>query len=708
MTEERLHFKGVSIPQHLAELTNSNSFFYDSARGDSSTSVEMDSHSTAIPLPCIELMATCHALAIINGVPVGDPLEVEMFRASGFSMNADPAVIENVIMSVYSPGPPLAANKYDILRHFEFTSDRARAGSLVKRPNHDIIYYSKGSPEAILKLVDRRTIPTDIHQTLNVLSKRGLRVLAMAYKVISNDESSVLDVTKFSQIELETSSIFLGLVFLSNALKAETLSTINALRNANIKCNMITGDHIHTAIAIATDCGLLVEGQEVYIIDTASDSVSGLNVTVAATGDIVTTNVNEFINTKHHSQSPNQHHHTQIAITGQGLEVIKSRHSYMMKILLESTQVFARMKPSDKQFIVEQLQHLTEKDAKDIFTDDDARISTNNDMVQISSDLPSPISNRFRKSLLDNVALMMDEDGRGDLHVIFCGDGILICVATIYNFIGANDMAALRAATVGVSLCEAETSVAAPVTSRLQTPGAVVEVIKEGRCSLITAYVLVAFNIMYGTIQLFMAIMMYNYGLELGNNTYLIQDLFYTLILGLAISITPPSETLSKELPPQRFFTKYFCFKLFSQLICFPIFQLIALEALRRQSWYEKYDFGDDPLSETYAYETSVIASIGLAQVMIASIVSTIDEPFRKHWYTNKYHVMALVFQAGFLLYQIFGRKSYFMKEILEIRPLKIGFCWILIVIILANCVVSVLLSRMADLIKHLSQRNIH
>jgi cation-transporting P-type ATPase 13A2 len=266
-------------------------------------------------------------------------------------------------------------------------------------------------------------------------------------------------------------------------------------------------------------------------------------------------------------------------------------------------------------------------------------------------------------------------------------------------------MAALRAATVGVSLCEAETSVAAPITSRLQTPGAVVEVIKEGRCSLITAYVLVAFNIMYGTIQLFMAIMMYNYGLELGNNTYLVQDLFYTLVLGLAISITPPCDVLKTEHPPQRFFTKYFCFKLFSQLICFPVFQLIGLAALRRQDWYTKYDFGDDPLSETYAYETSVIASLGLAQVMIASVVSTIDEPFRKPWYTNKYHVSALVVQGGFLAYQIFGRSSYFIKEILEVRPLKIEFCWILVLIILANCVVSGFLSWVADLIKHISQQ---
>lgn len=261
-------------------------------------------------------------------------------------------------------------------------------------------------------------------------------------------------------------------------------------------------------------------------------------------------------------------------------------------------------------------------------------------------------------------------------------------------------MAALRAATVGVSLCEAETSVAAPITSRLQTPGSVVDVIQEGRCSLITAYVLVAFNIMYGTVQLFNTVMMYNFGLNLGDNTYLIQDLFYTLVLGLAISVTPPAETLSQELPPQRFFTKYFFFKLFSQLLCFPIFQLIALRALHQQEWYSEFDPGDDPLTETYAYETSVIASMGLAQLMISSVVATVDEPFRQSWYKNHYHVGALVMQACFLTYQIFGRTSYFMKHVIECRPLPYNFCWILVLIIAANVVVSGFLSKTADYLK--------
>lgn len=59
--------------------------------------------------------------------------------------------------------------------------------------------------------------------------------------------------------------------------------------------------------------------------------------------------------------------------------------------------------------------------------------------------------------------------------VLMCGDG-------------ANDCAALKAADVGISLSEAEASVAAPFTSSIPDISCVIEVIKEGRAALATSF----------------------------------------------------------------------------------------------------------------------------------------------------------------------------------------------------------------------------
>jgi cation-transporting P-type ATPase 13A2 len=59
--------------------------------------------------------------------------------------------------------------------------------------------------------------------------------------------------------------------------------------------------------------------------------------------------------------------------------------------------------------------------------------------------------------------------------VLMCGDG-------------ANDCAALKAADVGISLSEAEASVAAPFTSSTPDISCVIDVIKEGRAALVTSF----------------------------------------------------------------------------------------------------------------------------------------------------------------------------------------------------------------------------
>src|SRR5437762_789176 len=98
----------------------------------------------------------------------------------------------------------------------------------------------------------------------------------------------------------------------------------------------------------------------------------------------------------------------------------------------------------------------------------------------------------------------------------FCGDG-------------ANDCGALKAADVGVSLSEAEASVAAPFTSRSFEISCVVQLIRyapffmaglmdrEGRAALVTSFSCFKYMALYSAIQFISVSILYRWGCNLGD-----------------------------------------------------------------------------------------------------------------------------------------------------------------------------------------------
>ena len=65
---------------------------------------------------------------------------------------------------------------------------------------------------------------------------------------------------------------------------------------------------------------------------------------------------------------------------------------------------------------------------------------------------------------------------------------------------GAIDCGALKQADIGISLSEAEASIAAPFTSQIQDISSVVLVLKEGRCALTTSFQMFKFIELYALI----------------------------------------------------------------------------------------------------------------------------------------------------------------------------------------------------------------
>lgn len=111
-----------------------------------------------------------------------------------------------------------------------------------------------GAPEAILtRCILPARMQEDIQQQITALSSQGLRVVAIAAHKSAH------------RIELHTKGDleFLGLVAMRDSIHPEAKEAIQVAKAAGIHVCMITGDHQATAISIAKEVGIYVDGDTV-------------------------------------------------------------------------------------------------------------------------------------------------------------------------------------------------------------------------------------------------------------------------------------------------------------------------------------------------------------------------------------------------------------------------------------------------------------
>ncbi|TVP64297.1 MAG: cation-transporting P-type ATPase [Nodularia sp. (in: Bacteria)] len=126
------------------------------------------------------------------------------------------------------------------------------------------IIYVKGSVESILsrcqEMLNANAEPEPINRELieeqvEALATQGMRVLAFAKKVVSDEQNSV------DHEDIATGLIFLGLQGMIDPPRPEVIAAVRACKTAGIQVKMITGDHVITAKAIAERIGLEKDGK---------------------------------------------------------------------------------------------------------------------------------------------------------------------------------------------------------------------------------------------------------------------------------------------------------------------------------------------------------------------------------------------------------------------------------------------------------------
>lgn len=190
----------------------------------------------------------CNDSKNTDGVEIGDPTETALINL-GSKLGLDP---ENI----RSQFPRESENPFDSDRKLMSTKHTLDGvPTMVTKGAVDVLLarmsmIQTGSEVRPITEQDKK----EIEEQNQKFSRDGLRVLAFAYKTVSDE----LELT----LEDEYDLTFIGLIAMMDPPREESADAVTECKSAGIRPIMITGDHKVTAAAIAKRIGILKDESE--------------------------------------------------------------------------------------------------------------------------------------------------------------------------------------------------------------------------------------------------------------------------------------------------------------------------------------------------------------------------------------------------------------------------------------------------------------
>ncbi|KAF5301425.1 hypothetical protein FQA39_LY02154 [Lamprigera yunnana] len=215
---------------------------------------------------------------------------------------------------------------------------------------------------------------------------------------------------------------------------------------------------------------------------------------------------------------------------------------------------------------------------------------------------------------------------------------------------GTNDCGALKAAHVGVSLSQAEASVAAPFTSSIENISCILHLILEGRCALVTSFAMIKYMAIYSLIQFCSVLLLYISYTLLGDVQFLFIDLVIITSLALTIArqgeltfinhiahikinmLLGPSTILGSERPMASLFSAKNLIPFMLQVITCGAVQVGALFYLRQQPWYVPNISENE---KDVVWDTTVVFCVSCFQYLILALIYSKGKPYRESLLSN-------------------------------------------------------------------------
>ena len=289
------------------------------------------------PEDTVLVIGAAHALVKLDdGEIVGDPMEKATLKALGWTVRGKDEVSRAKTGSVH------------ILRRFQFSSALKRSSSVASY-NNNLFVAVKGAPETIRKRLTE--VPENYDEIYKSFTRSGSRVLALASKQLPS--LSQKDIDNLERDELEVDLQFKGFLIFHCPLKPDAIETIRMLNESAHRSIMITGDNPLTAVHVAKEVGIIQ--YKTLILGKADEADPDDR-------NLVFRSVDETINipfdpAKDTFEKLGIFDKYDIGVTGYALSLL-SEYPELQKELIRNTWVYARVSPTQKEFLLNTLKDM--------------------------------------------------------------------------------------------------------------------------------------------------------------------------------------------------------------------------------------------------------------------------------------------------------------------------------------------------------------
>ncbi|ORY32935.1 hypothetical protein BCR39DRAFT_564173 [Naematelia encephala] len=459
-----------------------------------------------------------------------------------------------------------------IRRRYQFSSALKRMSTLSAvndAAGRKWVASVKGAPETLKGMYNH--VPDWYDETYRWYTRRGSRVLALGIKEM---KLSPEQINHIPRDEVECNLEFAGFLVFHCPLKPDAVETLKMLNDSSHRCIMITGDNPLTAVHVARDVEIV--DREVMILDLKEGTSSN---------ELVWRNVDE---TKIIPVSPSDPIDKSIlasydiCMTGAALKQYEELPSWID--LVRHTWVYARVSPSQKEFILSTLRdqgfqaHIGVA-LLDGSPEDLKAIAEHQKLERMKKvyEQQCKISARFNQPPPPPPPVLRDaypELVKTQQQV----------AAGLQQARKKNPMEKFDMSTITAKLSEldedqevpqiklGDASCAAPFTSKLSNVAAVTNIIRQGRCTLVATiqmYKILALNCL---ITAYSLSVQYLDGIKFGDYQVTITGMLMSVCF-LCISRAKSVEKLSRERPLGNIFNLYV---LLSVLLQFTV-HIVAL-----------------------------------------------------------------------------------------------------------------------------------